>query len=584
MAISKDKLKETVKLPQNVIKSYGSVDAAADVTKETFSAVKQTAVGAKTSDTVGGIKSLTSKIDVLGAINLDPTEGLVTSEAAPEMINNALNTNTSALNISPGVSIDISYSDSGYVNGIIKTPGPATDISTIISKMTGLGAAPGFLQNMISAANAKGITKSLGSLPGKIGAFSSPSAVNAISSRTQAVVDQMVSTAITDGSATSLLSLDAVAAEGAKAIADVASMMNNGGTVSNLSKTLNLVSGATNPKNLFESVRDYSNTRAGVVNKTNQFQSDVDRIFPKSDLGFAQDLVQKVDPNSVANIFRNAGVDVPPKEQKRIAALAQGTPSERVEALSILRKSTGKSTKQIEKFLLDLDTTVAGTVIVDTSNSVFADPFRVGQDNSRWNNGVGAEDYIFSFISSVEELEAEFKNVSREITEMVIHWSDTYTNANIGSEEINRAFVGLGYNGIGYHYVIRRDGSVQRGRPSGIEGQHAQINGHNARSLAVVFVGGLNCASGTPNPIEYRSSASLTRSQMSSFQEICRSFYLAFPGGQILGHNDLDINEEDPGFDVRDYVDDVFGKKSLFSNTFNQPPLTSAEINNTRIT
>lgn len=583
MAISKDKLKETVKLPQNVIKSYGSVDDAADVTKETFSAVKQTAVGAKTSDTVGGIKSLTSKTDILGAINLDPTEGLVTSEAAPGMINNALNTNTSALTTRPGVSIGITYSDSGYVNEITKTPGPATDISTIISKMTGLGAAPGFLQNMISAANAKGVTKSLGSLPGKIGAFSSPSAVNAVSSRTQAVVDQMVSTAITDDSLASDSALDAVASEGANAIADVASMMNNGGTVSNLSKTLNLVSGATNPKNLFESVRDYSNTRAGVVNKTNQFQSDVDRIFPKSDLGFAQDLVQKVDPNSVANIFRNAGVDVPPKEQKRIAALAQGTPNERVEALTILRKSTGKSTKQIEKFLLDLDTTVAGTVIVDTSNSVFADPFRVGQDNSRWNNGAGAEDYTFSFISSVEELEAELKNISREITEMVVHWSDTYTNANIGSEEINRAFVGLGYNGIGYHYVIRRDGSVQRGRPSGIEGEHAQINGHNARSLSVVFVGGLNCASGTPNPIEYRSSASLTRSQMSSFQEICRSFYLAFPGGQILGHNDLDINEEDPGFDVRDYVDDVFGKKSLFSNTFNQSPFTSAEINKTRI-
>ena len=584
MAISKDKLKETVKLPQNVIKTYGDVDTAAEQTKEVFTDVKQTAVGAKTSDTVGGIKSLSSKTDVLGAINLDPTEGLVTSEAAPGMINNALNTNTSALNISPGVSVTISYSDSGYVNEIIKTPGPATDISTIISKMTGLGAAPGFLQNMISAANAKGVAKSLESLPGKIGAFSSPSAVNAISSRTQAVVDQMVSTAITDGSTASLLSLASVDSEGANAIADVASMMNNGGTVSNLSKTLNLVSGATNPKDLFKSVRDYSNTRAGVVNKTNQFQSDISRVFPKSGLGFAQDLVQKVDPKSLANTFRNSGIDISPSDQNRIAELAQGTPNQRVEATKILRESTGKSTKEIEKFLLDLDTTVAGSVIVDTSNSVFADPFRVGQDNSKWNNGVGAKEFVFSFVSSFEELEAEFKNINREITEMVFHWSDTYTNSNIGSEEINENFIKLGYRGIGYHYVIRRDGSVQRGRPPGVEGEHAQINGHNSRSIGVVFVGGLNCASGTPNPIEYRSSSSLTRSQMSSFQEICRAFYLAYPGGQILGHNDLDINEEDPGFDVRDYVDDVFGKKSLFSNTYSQSPFTSSEINNTRIT
>ena len=64
--------------------------------------------------------------------------------------------------------------------------------------------------------------------------------------------------------------------------------------------------------------------------------------------------------------------------------------------------------------------------------------------------------------------EAELRNIKREITEVVVHWSETPTNKNIGSEEINETHLANELNGIGYHYVIRRDGSLQRGRPANI--------------------------------------------------------------------------------------------------------------------
>ena len=70
---------------------------------------------------------------------------------------------------------------------------------------------------------------------------------------------------------------------------------------------------------------------------------------------------------------------------------------------------------------------------------------------------------------------------------MVVHWTETFTNKNIGSEEIDAIQRDLGGNGIGYHYVIRRDGSLQRGRPNNIEGEHAAINGHNEFSIGIVL-------------------------------------------------------------------------------------------------
>ena len=170
------------------------------------------------------------------------------------------------------------------------------------------------------------------------------------------------------------------------------------------------------------------------------------------------------------------------------------------------------------------------------------------------------------------------RNVDREVTEVVVHWTETHTNKNIGSEEINRYHVGLGIDGIGYHYVIRRDGSLQRGRPVNIKGQHAPINNHDVRSISIAFVGGYNIPTGTPNPEQFLSAQSLTRSQFNTFDHFCRAFYNVFPGGQIVGHNDIDTDEIDPGFDVIDYVHSNFGKKSKFTDPASQGPLTINEI------
>ena len=579
MTITKEQLDKALNSTKTTL-SYGGVDEASTNVKETFDTVKVTEVGKETNQIIGGVKSVTSKTDIIGAENFTPTEGVLTSGALGGSINPALTTDISSLSSEIGVGVPITYNDSGRNTGITYDKKESGSLSSILSGITGLGVAPGYLQNMVSNANSKGLNTSINSVAGNVGAFSSIGAVNSLSSRTQSIINDVVTNAVTDGKTGSTTRLTAFQNEGNDAITDVANTV-----VTAISPNVGSVLGAVTGRkgqDVIEEVRNYKNTRAGVVNEKNKFITSLERTFPIGQLGFVQNLVRKLDTKSLDTVFIANGIRLEEKDRSEIIRLSQGTEVQKAEARRILQEKHGKSPKEVTDLLAELDSTIAGSVVVDTSNSVFDDPFDIG-NAQRWNNGVGAEDFTFTFISSIEELDAEFRSITRDVTEIVVHWTESYSNANIGSEEINKTQIRLGLNSIGYHYVIRRDGSVQRGRPVNIQGDHANINGHNERSIGVVFVGGINAPTGTPDPLEYKSVSSLTRSQFTSFQEICKAFYRTFPGGQILGHNDLDPLEDDPGFDVRDFCEDVFGKKSLFTDPSTQPPFTSQQINESKI-
>ncbi len=180
-----------------------------------------------------------------------------------------------------------------------------------------------------------------------------------------------------------------------------------------------------------------------------------------------------------------------------------------------------------------------------------------------------------SFISSVEELESEMASITRDISEVIVHWSETYTNANLSGAQLTE-LTGAGDNA--YHFIIRRDGALERGVPLNVVGAHCDIRNHDQYSLGVCFVGGLNVSTGSSNVYDVASSRSLTLAQYNTFYQIMRVFFLQYPGGQALGHMDIDPGHEDPGFDVRDYVQTNFNKQSLYSNPESQPALSPTDI------
>ena len=223
-----------------------------------------------------------------------------------------------------------------------------------------------------------------------------------------------------------------------------------------------------------------------------------------------------------------------------------------------------------------LDTTIGGTVVIDAD--LFDAGLPVDANNSKWN-GRNSKDDVFTYVSSVEELDAEFNKIKRQISEVVIHATETTSNKDIGAIEINNIHNELGHDGIGYHYVIRRDGRLQRGRPINKQGEHAATNNHDIYSIGLVLVGGLNISSGAKNATDYASSQSFTREQFTTLEKFLRSYYRKYSGGQVFGHNSIDLNEEDPYFDVEDYIDSRFRKKNSVKDPANKEPLSPAEIN-----
>ena len=78
--------------------------------------------------------------------------------------------------------------------------------------------------------------------------------------------------------------------------------------------------------------------------------------------------------------------------------------------------------------------------------------------------------------------------------------------------------------------------------------------------MAVCLIGGIAAPAGSPDYERFLSKKSITKEQWIALDNILRSFYKVFPGGQAFGHNSIQPDEPDPGFSVEDYVRKKFGK------------------------
>lgn len=118
----------------------------------------------------------------------------------------------------------------------------------------------------------------------------------------------------------------------------------------------------------------------------------------------------------------------------------------------------------------------------------------------------------------------------RRITEIIIHCSATpegkdYTVVDIDSWHRTR-----GFNGIGYHYVIYRDGSVHQGRTLDKIGAHCK--GHNNNSIGVCYIGGV--AEDCVTPKDTR-----TKQQKDSLLCLLKFLKSKYPDAKIYGHRDF---------------------------------------------
>ncbi len=129
----------------------------------------------------------------------------------------------------------------------------------------------------------------------------------------------------------------------------------------------------------------------------------------------------------------------------------------------------------------------------------------------------------------------------REINKMIIHCSATPPDMDIGAAEINQWHKEKGWKGIGYHYVIRRNGVVEKGRS--IDLVEAHCSGQNKGSIGICYIGGVD-ENGKPKD-------NRTQTQKESLNRLVASLQLVFGEMEICGHNEFS-NKACPSFNVKE--------------------------------
>lgn len=133
---------------------------------------------------------------------------------------------------------------------------------------------------------------------------------------------------------------------------------------------------------------------------------------------------------------------------------------------------------------------------------------------------------------------------TRQIDKLIIHCAATPPDMDIGVDTIRKWHLERGFNDIGYHYVIKRDGSVEDGRPINLVGAH--VAGHNTGSIGICLVGGVDRKN--------KPESNFTEEQWNTLRRAAMMFKAEYPKATIHGHNEFDKGKACPSFDVQKWL------------------------------
>lgn len=122
------------------------------------------------------------------------------------------------------------------------------------------------------------------------------------------------------------------------------------------------------------------------------------------------------------------------------------------------------------------------------------------------------------------------------IKRIVIHCTATREGQDVTAATIRGWHRKQGWRDIGYHYVVRLDGAVEKGRPDNVVGSH--VAGWNTGSIAIVYVGGLD-ANGKPKDTR-------TPAQKKALKQLIEMLRKAHPVS-VMGHRDLSPDKDGDG-------------------------------------
>ena len=134
---------------------------------------------------------------------------------------------------------------------------------------------------------------------------------------------------------------------------------------------------------------------------------------------------------------------------------------------------------------------------------------------------------------------------------IVIHCSATKPNHDVDTQEIRRWHVQRGFIDVGYHFIIRLDGSLEFGRPEDVRGAHCK--GHNWRSIGICLVGGLDD--------EGEPANTYNDAQLITLRSLVKDLQARFDVTDVKGHNELDSGKACPCATVEELLDGLLPTK-----------------------
>tara|TARA_R100001086_G_scaffold199785_2_gene115983 strand:- start:7385 stop:7906 length:522 start_codon:yes stop_codon:yes gene_type:complete len=132
----------------------------------------------------------------------------------------------------------------------------------------------------------------------------------------------------------------------------------------------------------------------------------------------------------------------------------------------------------------------------------------------------------------------------RKINKIIVHCSATREGHDVDAKTIREWHLRRGWKDIGYHYIVRLDGTIEPGRMINISGAHTK--GYNSESIGICYIGGVE-AEKVNN--KWVAKDTRTQAQKDSLLILIKLLKLMYKDATIHGHREF-ANKACPSFDA----------------------------------
>lgn len=131
---------------------------------------------------------------------------------------------------------------------------------------------------------------------------------------------------------------------------------------------------------------------------------------------------------------------------------------------------------------------------------------------------------------------------------ITVHCSASPVKVYVDAKVLDRWHRERGFLKIGYHFVIKRDGTVEKGRDISEVGAHVQ--NHNTGNIGICLAGGCDD--------KMQPEDNFSEDQYHALAELLHTLKAQFPKAEVLGHRDWpDVKKACPSFDVRKWIEET---------------------------